>query len=256
MPKVHPNTAAPPDHIRNRAEIAADKATKKQEGSEKKKGALDSLKTKFADFKALIKGVESKRAVEKRLASTQASAPMTKAQTEAAFKNIREQRTANIPAREKAHSTSSKPVSSGSSGTLPIDPRLKNPLMFFDPPPPPPPSDDPGPLPPSYISKPPTAKELNAPEQKKPMALKSAVDKAIFTLIKEEPNHPYCTRENINKFVTTLNKCLGSAEGGITLKEADFMFAMSVLLEKNMNEADFQNLTMHIDDAMVRGASE
>lgn len=284
MGKMHPNTAASPDHIRSRDQIAKDKATEKQEGLEKKKGAHDSLKTKFANFKAMITGVESKRAVQKRLAATQASAPMTKAKTEAAVRNIRSERVTSISIHN-ANGRQSQSIKNGPPppSYVPEPPKQRQLDAIPKDSPPPYSLHDPlatqeGPPPISYKPTPPTSEQLHGTAKKSneaqsgvnknqtvklskaelnsAKAVRTTVDDATFKLLKAEKKNLTFTRENIDKMVANLDICLGLTEGKLTLDQASHMFAMAVQLEPYMLDADFQNLTNIIDNAMTKGAAK
>jgi hypothetical protein len=89
-------------YIRSREQIAEDKSVGKQELLENKKGSLTSLKSKFANFKAMITGGE------KRARAT-VSKPLSKESMSAELQNIRS---------ERSHSTSTHNVKGRQSQSI------------------------------------------------------------------------------------------------------------------------------------------
>ena len=125
MNKVHPNTVSSFSQIRSREQIAEDKSVEKQRSLENKKGSLTSLKSNFANFKAMISSGE------KRARAT-VSEPLSKEATNTALQKIRSEPSASV----------SRPGAQGRKSQSKMN----------------------GPPPPSYKVKPPTAAQLDEPK--------------------------------------------------------------------------------------------
>ena len=250
MPNIPTNNASSYSHISSREQIADDKAVGKSRSLENKKGALTSLKTKFANFKAMIAGTESKQAVEKRLEKTQASAPLTKNQTVEALKNIR------------ANSVHNKSVPSGSSGTAPVDPSLEKPLLFFDPEAP---SDDPapppyslhdpltGPPPPTYVPTPPTQGELHGPKPMDAESLRSAITQGLTQALQGERGS-LIDKADIQKFSDSLGIGLGLNQGNLSIDQYSSLGAMKSEIEAFLPadvKSNFDKLMQTIENQLT-----
>ncbi len=262
MPKISTNNVSSYSHISSREEIGDDKAAGKSRSLEIKKGTLTSLKTKFANLKAKITGTESKQAVEKRLAKTQASSPITKEEMTAALKNIHEQRIATIPARKKVQSAHNKPESSASSGAHTINPRLKNPLLFFDTAAPsddaaPPPYSlhDPltGPPSPTYVPTPPTPEQLHGPKPMDVHTLRSAITNGLTKALQGERGN-LIDKEDIQKFSDNLSISLGLNQGKLSFDQYSAMIVMKSEIDAFLLpdvKSNFDKLMLSLENQLM-----
>lgn len=238
MSKVPPSHVSTNNRLNTWEDIGQGKAAKNTGSLENKKGALAALKKNLNNFKAMITGGESKKAVAERLARQTYSGPLTPDQTKAALKNIREQRIANIPKHTPSLSANIKQLSLGSSKNSPA---VLNKLLIIEPPEtsnaaasqtqstvlatpknslPPPPDDDPGPPPPSYTPAPPTQEQLDRAEtrHKDAHSLRSAISNGLTQALQSERGS-LIDKEDIQKFSDNISVSLGLKPGKLSLDQ-------------------------------------
>lgn len=238
MSKVPSGNVSAYSHLSPREDIAQGKAAENSGSLKSKNGALSSLKTKFSNFKAMITGGESKKAVAERLARNTYSGPLTPEQTKAAFKNIHEQRLSKLPKRPPSQSADNKQLALGSSKNRPP---VINKLLIIDPPTtsnarasqsqipvatsqknslPPTPEDDPGPPSPSYIPTPPTPEQLDgqAATHNDAHSLRGALSNGLTQALQGEHGN-LIDKEDIQKFSDNLSTILGLKPGKLSLNQ-------------------------------------